>query len=107
VAGASSQQSKGLAQINAAVSQIDKVTQSNAANAEESAAASEELNAQAEMLKSAVADLGSLIHGHQERDFSSLALSSATPAAASSRGDILFRGPRASSSLMPSAGSAN
>jgi methyl-accepting chemotaxis protein len=47
VAGASREQTQGITQINTAVGQMDKVTQSNAANAEESAAAAEELNAQA------------------------------------------------------------
>jgi len=47
VADASSEQAKGIEQINTAVSQMDKITQSNAASAEESASASEELSAQA------------------------------------------------------------
>jgi methyl-accepting chemotaxis protein len=57
VAGASGEQTNGIAQINVAVSQMDKVTQSNAATAEESAAAAEELNAQAEVMKRSVAEL--------------------------------------------------
>jgi hypothetical protein len=42
---------------------MDKVTQSNAAGAEESASAAEELNAQAESLKEAVASLQQLVGG--------------------------------------------
>jgi methyl-accepting chemotaxis protein len=61
VAGASREQTQGITQINTAVGQMDKVTQSNAASAEESAAAAEELNAQAETLKSAVAELAALV----------------------------------------------
>jgi methyl-accepting chemotaxis protein len=61
VAGASREQTNGIAQINAAVGQMDKVTQSNAANAEESAAAAEELNSQAEMMKQSVAELLQLV----------------------------------------------
>ena len=38
VASASREQTQGITQINTAVSQMDKVTQSTAANAEESAA---------------------------------------------------------------------
>ena len=57
VAGASGEQTNGIAQINVAVGQMDKVTQSNAATAEESAAAAEELNAQAEVMKRSVAEL--------------------------------------------------
>jgi len=61
VASASKEQSQGIGQINIAVSQMDKVTQSNAANAEESASAAEELNAQAESLKESVGDLLKLV----------------------------------------------
>ena len=48
IAAASHEQSTGISQVNDSVSQMDKVTQSNAAGAEESAAAAEELSAQAE-----------------------------------------------------------
>jgi methyl-accepting chemotaxis protein len=51
IAAASNEQSQGIEQINTALNQIDQVTQSNTANAEESAAASEELSSQAEHLK--------------------------------------------------------
>lgn len=47
VSSASDQQAQGIDQINTAVAQMDKVVQSNAANSEESAAASEELSSQA------------------------------------------------------------
>ena len=63
VAGASGEQTQGITQINTAVGQMDKVTQSNAANAEESAAAAEELNAEAVVMKAAVRDLLQLIGG--------------------------------------------
>ncbi len=63
VAGASREQTQGITQINSAVGQMDKVTQSNAASAEESAAAAEELNAQAESMKDAVNDLLRLVGG--------------------------------------------
>jgi methyl-accepting chemotaxis protein len=61
VANASNEQTHGIVQINAAVGEMDKVTQSNAANAEESAAAAEELNAQAGMMKQAVVELLHLV----------------------------------------------
>jgi len=64
VAGASREQTQGITQINAAVGQMDKVTQSNAANAEESAAAAEELNAQAETMKQSVMELLKLVEGN-------------------------------------------
>jgi methyl-accepting chemotaxis protein len=61
IATASKEQSQGIGQVNTAVTQMDKVTQSNAASAEESASAAEELNAQALTLKSIVADLQRLV----------------------------------------------
>jgi methyl-accepting chemotaxis protein len=57
ISAASSEQAQGIDQINRAVSEMDKVTQQNAANAEESAAASEEMNAQAESMKDMVGEL--------------------------------------------------
>jgi methyl-accepting chemotaxis protein len=67
VAGASMEQSRGIGQVNIAVAEMDKVTQSNAANAEESASASEELNAQAEMLRATVSTLAQLVDGSRTR----------------------------------------
>ena len=63
VASASREQTTGIAQINTAVGQMDKVIQGNAATAEESAAAAEELNAQAETMKASVAELLRLVGG--------------------------------------------
>jgi methyl-accepting chemotaxis protein len=65
IAEASLEQSQGIEQVNTAVNQMDKVTQSNAANAEESASAAEELNAQAENLKEAVNELLTMVNGDQ------------------------------------------
>ena len=61
VAGASREQTQGITQINAAVGQMDKVTQGNAASAEESAAAAAELNHQAADLQATVTELLRLI----------------------------------------------
>jgi methyl-accepting chemotaxis protein len=66
VAIASQEQSQGIEQVNMAVTQMDKVTQSNAANAEESASAAEELNAQADALKDAVAELLQMVDGNNQ-----------------------------------------
>jgi methyl-accepting chemotaxis protein len=63
IAAASNEQAQGIDQVNTAVSQMDKVTQANAANAEESASASEELNAQAETMNGVVNDLIGLVNG--------------------------------------------
>ena len=63
IATASQEQAHGIAQVNIAVSEMDKVTQQAAANAEESASASEELNAQAQQMKAFVADLARVVGG--------------------------------------------
>ncbi len=63
IAAACGEQSQGIEQINTAVGQMDSVTQSNAANAEESASAAEELSAQAEQLKTMVQELQMVIGG--------------------------------------------
>ncbi|HEY8994373.1 MAG TPA: methyl-accepting chemotaxis protein [Lacunisphaera sp.] len=63
IATACHEQNEGIVQINSAVSQMDKVTQGNAASAEESAAAAEELNAQAVTLKGCVSQLLQLVNG--------------------------------------------
>jgi methyl-accepting chemotaxis protein len=63
VSSASDEQSKGLAQIGSAVTEMDRVTQSNAASAEESASASEELHSQARELAGMVADLIGIVSG--------------------------------------------
>jgi len=63
IAAASQEQSQGIDQVNTAMAQMDKVTQQNAANAEESASASEELTAQAEQMNGVVGELVALVGG--------------------------------------------
>lgn len=63
VTEASKEQAQGIDQVNTAVAQMDKVTQSNAANSEEAASASEELSAQAKELEEIVRTLGGIIGG--------------------------------------------
>jgi methyl-accepting chemotaxis protein len=63
VAEASKEQSQGINQITTAMSQMDKVTQSNAASAEESASAASQLSIQAGNLMNAIEDITSLVHG--------------------------------------------
>ncbi|MBN1362471.1 MAG: hypothetical protein JW993_17880 [Sedimentisphaerales bacterium] len=63
IAAASQEQAQGIDQVNTAVAQMDKVTQQNAANAEESASASEQLSAQAETLNEAIGQLVALVGG--------------------------------------------
>jgi methyl-accepting chemotaxis protein len=70
IAAASQEQSQGIDQVNTAVNQMDKVTQSNAANAEESASASEELSAQAEQMNGIVEELSALVGGSSQANTS-------------------------------------
>ncbi len=57
IAQSSHEQSEGISQLNSAVASMDKITQDNAALAQQSAGASEELKAQAEQVRLAVAEL--------------------------------------------------
>ncbi len=63
IATASGEQAQGIGQINRAVAQMDKVTQANAATAEESASAAEELGQQAIVLRELVNDLRRMFEG--------------------------------------------
>ena len=85
VARACSEQSESVSQINVMVGEMDKVTQSNAANAEESAAAAEELNAQAHVMNQTVGELAMLVdgHGHQPARIADGASRTRQPAPAS------------------------
>ena len=65
ISAASLEQAQGIEQINKAITEIDKITQHNAANAEESAAASEEMNAQAEQMKGVVYELVIMVGGRK------------------------------------------
>lgn len=80
ISEASREQSEGIGQVNTAISEMDKIVQRNAANAEESASASEELNAQAEVLREYVGDLVKLVTGQKEHGIKqSTAQSSKSP----------------------------
>ncbi|MCF8068794.1 MAG: hypothetical protein K9L30_09440 [Desulfobacterales bacterium] len=63
IAAASTEQAQGIDQINRAVADMDKVTQSNAASAEESASAAQEMNSQAGYMKKLVIQLNDLFGG--------------------------------------------
>jgi len=63
IAAASKEQTQGIEQVSAAVVQMNQVTQSNAANAEESASAGEELSAQVEQVNSMIQDLVAIVGG--------------------------------------------
>ena len=63
IAGASREQSQDIDQVNNAVGDVDRVTQQNAANAEESSSVAVELSYQAGQMKVMVEDLLQLIGG--------------------------------------------
>ncbi|MGE0084210.1 MAG: methyl-accepting chemotaxis protein [Desulfococcaceae bacterium] len=63
IAEASREQSRGIEQLQKAVSDMEKVIHQNASTAEESAAASEELNAQAQEMKGFTHALSAMIRG--------------------------------------------
>jgi methyl-accepting chemotaxis protein len=81
IASAATEQAQGIQQVNNAMSQMEKVTQSNAASAEESASAAEELDAQAETMKDLVAQLRELVGGQVIAESGSSGMRAAEPLA--------------------------
>ena len=79
IATASQEQLRGIEQVNSAVANMDKVTQSNAAAAEQSAAAAEELNAQSVLLRDNVSALATLAGEAAHRAQAALTPSISTP----------------------------
>ncbi len=62
---ASREQAHGIEQINRGVAEMDRVIQQSAASSEETASASEEMIAQAELMKGVVVDLATLVEGNK------------------------------------------
>ncbi len=63
IAMASKEQSEGIGQVTRAVGEMDRVTQANAATAEETSSAATELNTQTERLRAVIADLTAMVKG--------------------------------------------
>ena len=63
VAAASGEQSQGIQQVNAAVGRMNDVTRNNAASAEESASAVQELRGLAQAMRDAVQELARVLNG--------------------------------------------
>ncbi len=59
----SQEQARGIEEISKSIAQMDRVTQGNAASAEQSASASEEMSAQAEALQNIARELRTLVGG--------------------------------------------
>ena len=66
IATASEEQSTGIGQISKAMNQLDQAVQSNAASSEEIAGTSDEINTQAQLMKSVVDELNVVVYGHTE-----------------------------------------
>ena len=66
IADAATEQGQGIGQINQAMAELDRVTQANAANAEEGAAAAVELSAQADALLDNVGTLSQMVGSTEE-----------------------------------------
>ena len=78
IATASHEQTQGIGQVTTAVSAMDKITQSNAAGAEETASAAEELSSQSVVMRENVDDLLRLV-GRSARSESAPASAAARP----------------------------
>jgi len=63
IAAASDEQTRGIGQVNTAVTEMDKVVQSNAANSEETASSAQELTSLGEELNRLVQDLATIVGG--------------------------------------------
>lgn len=67
IAAASSEQAQGIDHVNAAVSDVEHVTQANAAGAEETSSSAEEMRRQAERMTGLVSDLLTLVRGRRRQ----------------------------------------
>ncbi|AOS45146.1 Methyl-accepting chemotaxis protein IV [Lacunisphaera limnophila] len=79
IAQASSEQSEGIGQLNQAVAGMDKITQSNAALAEQSASSADEMKAQSAQVKNAVDDLLHMVQGFADQPATGAIVSPARP----------------------------
>jgi methyl-accepting chemotaxis protein len=66
ISAASGDQANRIEQINTAVTEIDRATQNSAANAEESASASVEMNAQTVKMRLGINELHAIIYGRTD-----------------------------------------
>jgi methyl-accepting chemotaxis protein len=68
IAVASREQNEGITQVTRAVGEMDRVTQSNAATAEETSSAATELNTQTERLREVISKLTAMASGSKEAE---------------------------------------
>lgn len=96
IAQASREQAQGTDRLNNAVSEMDKVVQQNAANAGESASASDAMNSQANQMKEYVGELKSLVDGSKGNGANGKPETMSRIALANEAGINATRGPLAS-----------
>jgi methyl-accepting chemotaxis protein len=65
----SQEQARGIEHISKSIAEMDRVTQANAASAEQGASASEQMSAQAEALQNLARNLRTMVGGEEERHF--------------------------------------
>jgi len=65
---AAQEQARGVSQVNAAIGNMDQITQSNAAGSEELAASSEELNSQSLTMNDLMGDLVAVVDGEAAKE---------------------------------------
>jgi methyl-accepting chemotaxis protein len=102
IATAAREQSQGIGQIGAAMTELDKVTQENAARAEEGASAAAELTSQSQVMREHVEWLRSLVSAAAKG--AGTASSVARPAAAPRRQAALPRPARPTAARIPMPG---
>lgn len=66
ISSASSEQADGIEQINASVSELDRITQTNTGNAQRAAEYSEKLKSQSERMNNIIDELGNIILGRSK-----------------------------------------
>jgi methyl-accepting chemotaxis protein len=79
IAQASTEQSEGIGQLNQAVAGMDKITQSNAALAQQSASSAEDMQSQSGQVKAAVNELLRMVQGYAEEPAAQAAPAVRTP----------------------------
>ena len=75
IASASNEQAQGISQVNKAVADMERITQNNAASAEETSSSAEEMHDQTEQMAAFIRDLLALVRGRGARieEFESMA----------------------------------
>ncbi len=85
IARSSHEQSEGISQLNSAVASMDKITQDNAALAQQSASSADELKSQAEQVRLAVGDLMRMVRGGSDVAVSASRVEADAPPAPSAK----------------------